>query len=76
MNLPPEFRRPREWHEVCTKAGMKNIAYTVESKSGAFVNARFRSMHHSAESRIGFMEVGLACFVMAILVGFALVIVG
>jgi len=54
---------------------VKNIAYTVESKSGAFVNARFRSMHHSAENRIGFMEVGLACFVMAILVGFALVIV-
>lgn len=33
-------------------------------------------MHHSAENRIGFMEVGLACFVMAVLVGFALVIVG
>ena len=69
------FAASHEWHGVCTKAGVKNIAYTVESKSGAFVNARFRSMHHSAESRIGFMEVGLTCFVMAILVGFALVIV-
>ena len=33
-------------------------------------------MHHSAESRVGFVEVGLACFVVAVLVGFALVIVG
>ena len=55
---------------------MKNVAYTVEPKSGAFVNSRFRTMHHSAENRIGFFEVGLACFVVAVLVGFALVIVG
>jgi len=33
-------------------------------------------MHHSAESRIGLAEVGFACFVVAVLVGFALVIVG
>ena len=57
-------------------AGVKNIAYTVEPKSGAFVNSRLSAMHHSAESRIGLVEVGLACFVVAVLVGFALVIVG
>ena len=55
---------------------MKNVAFTVEPKSGAFVHSQFRKMHHSAESRIGFVEVGLACFVVAVLVGFALVIVG
>ena len=58
------------------KGGVKNIAYTVEPKSGAFVNSRLSAMHHSAETRVGLFEVGLACFVVAVLVGFAFVIVG
>ena len=55
---------------------MKNVAFTVEPKSGAFVNSRLSAMHHSAENRVGLVEVGLACFVVAVLVGFALLIVG
>lgn len=54
---------------------MKNIAFTVEPKNGAFVNSRVRAMHHSAENRLGFAEVGVACLIVAMLVGFALVIV-
>jgi len=51
------------------------VTYTVRPKSGSFVNAQFRTMHHSAENRIGIVEVGLACFVVAVLVGFAILIV-
>lgn len=56
--------------------GVKNVTFTVDPKSGAFVNTRLSAMHHSAESRVGFIEVGFACFVVAVLVGFALVIAG
>ena len=55
---------------------MKNISFTVEPKSGAFVNSRMSAMHHSAESRVGLIEVAIACLVVAALVGFAFVIVG
>lgn len=55
---------------------MKNVTYTVEPKGGAFVNTRLTAMHHSAESRVGLIEVGFACFVVAVLVGFAFLIVG
>ena len=55
---------------------MKNVTFTVEPKGGAFVNTRLSAMHHSAESRVGFIEVAFACFVVALLVGFAFVIVG
>jgi len=64
-----------EWHELCAKEGVKNIAYTVQPKSGSFVNAQFRTMHHHAESRFGAVEIGLVCFVMAVLAGFAFLIV-
>jgi hypothetical protein len=33
-------------------------------------------MHHSAENRVGLVEVGFACFFVAVVVGFALLIVG
>lgn len=53
---------------------MKNVSFTVE-KNGAFVNSRVRAMHHSSENRMGLMEVGVAFFFVAVLVGFALMIV-
>ena len=55
--------------------GMKNVTFTVDPKSGAFVNARLSALHHSAECRMGLMEALFACIVVAALVGFALVIV-
>jgi hypothetical protein len=77
-HLAPIIRQislPREWHGLCAKEGVKNIAYTVKPKSGSFVNAQFRTMHHHAESRFGVVEIGLVCFVMALLAGFAFLIV-
>ena len=55
---------------------MKNISFTVEPKNGAFVNSRMSALHHSAESRIGLVEAGIACLIVAVLVCFAFVIVG
>jgi hypothetical protein len=66
---------PTEWHGLCAKGGVKNIAYTVQPKSGSFVNAQFRTMHHHAESRFGIVEIGLVCFVMAVLAGFTFLII-
>lgn len=71
-----KFRFKRAGMAYARRVVVKNIAYTVEPKSGAFVNTRLSAMHHSAETRVGFFEVGLACFVVAVLVGFAFVIVG
>jgi hypothetical protein len=34
------------------------------------------TMHHSAETRVGLIEVGIACLVVAVLAGFAFVILG
>lgn len=64
-----------EWHGLCAKGGVKNVTYTVQPKSGSFVNAQFHAMHHHAESRFGIVEIGLVCFVMAVLAGFAFLIV-
>lgn len=63
------------WHELCAKEGVKNVTFTVGPKSGAFVNTRLSALHHSAETRVGLVEAMFACFVVAALVGFALVIV-
>lgn len=54
---------------------MKNVTYTAGPKSGAFVQPNLSALHHSAEHRLGAIEVGFACFVVAMLVGFALLIV-
>lgn len=64
------------WHDLCAKSGVKNVTYTAGPKSGAFVHTNLSAMHHSAENRVGLIEVGFACFVVAMLVGFALLIVG
>ena len=55
---------------------MKNISFTVNPKSGALVNTRLSALHHSAETRVGLVEVAFAFFVVAALVGFAFLIVG
>ena len=67
--------RERGWHGLCANAGVKNVTFTVEPKSGAFVNTRLSALHHSAESRVGLIEAAFACVVVAALVGFALVLV-
>ena len=54
---------------------MKNVTYTTSGKSGDFVNARLSSMHHSGETRLGLAEALIACFVVAVLAGFAFLIV-
>ena len=53
---------------------MKNVTFTVQPKSGTFVNARLSALHHSAENRLGWAETLLACVVVAALVGFAIVL--
>jgi len=54
---------------------VKNVTFIAGPKNGAFVNTRLSTLHHSAESRVGFAEVVLACFVVVALLGFTLVIV-
>ena len=54
---------------------VKHVTFTAGPKSGAFVNTRLSTMHHSAESRMGFAEAMFACLIVVALVGFALVIV-
>jgi len=57
------------------KAGVKNVTFSVEPKSGAFVNTRLSALHHSAEGRVGLVETLFACVVVLALVGFTLLIV-
>ena len=54
---------------------VKNVTYTTSGKSGEFVNARLSTMHHSAETRMGLAEALIACFIVAVLAGFAVLIV-
>ena len=54
---------------------VKNVTYSTSGKSGDFVNARLSSMHHRPETRLGLAEVLIAGFIVAILAGFAFVVV-
>jgi hypothetical protein len=54
---------------------MKNVTFSVQPKNGAFVNARLSTLHHSAETRLGFPEAMFACLVVVAVVGFTLLMV-
>ena len=57
------------------KAGVKNVTYTTSGKSGDFVDSRLSGLHHRPETRLGLAEVLIAGFIVAVLAGFAFVIV-
>jgi len=53
---------------------MKNVSFTAGPKNGGFVNTRMSTLHHSAESRLGFAEAIFAGAIVLALAGFAFAI--
>gem|GEM_PF-4932165 len=50
---------------------MKNVSFVAGPRPGSYINTRLAGLHHSAEGRLGWLEAGVALFIIAALVGFA-----